>query len=255
MKIDDKQFDIYNNSYRFVTPDFLAPENTNRIDHYLKKNNESLLNFLKSFFSERGGLDSIRGCDVLEAGCGLGGLSLELNSLGANTLGVDISPLAIQGARDLSQIKAYTATYECLDLTKTADLDKKFDYIVDSHLLHCLTSQKQRESYLNFVKNHLKPDGVFLVETATFDQEIREPLGYDFDQEYNLHQEIDDVFFPIRRLAPTRDLENEISRNGLEIHTFYYHFELSFNVFPEHKSYPAFRLPKTVRYSAKLPRA
>lgn len=253
--MDDKHFDIYNDSYRFVTPDFLAPENAAQAERFLQANSESLLNFLKSFFSERGGLDSLHGQDVLETGCGLGGLSLELSKIGAKTMGLDLSSLAVQGARDFARFKGLSSEFECLDITKSPKLQQKFDYIIDSHLLHCLTSQKDRESYFEFVKNHLKPDGVFLVETATYESEIREPLGYDFDQDYNLHQEIGNSFYPVRRLAPTEELEKEIPKNGLKIHTFYYHYELSFNVFPEHKSYPVFRLPKTVRYTAKLARA
>lgn len=254
MASNDKYSEIYNKAYRFVTPDFLSPDNIQSLNLYLKQNNESIMQYLRQYFDDRGGLASLANLEILEAGCGLGGLSLELSKHGANTLGIDISELAISGAREIAALNSSHAEFITKDLTANLVLERKFDFIIDSHLLHCLTSNEKRENYFKFIKEHLKEDGVFIVETAVFDDEIREPLGYDIDQEFVLSQEVEGEMLPIRKLSTVRSLEEEIKSGGFAIHTFFYHYELSFNVFPDIENYPAFRLPKTVRYSAKLPK-
>lgn len=255
MGINDKYSDIYNKAYRFVTPDFLDTSNEESLNYYLAQNNESLLKFLTQYFSDRGGLDSLAGKDILEAGCGLGGLSHKLFQFGAKMNGVDISSLAISAAKEISMNKRLDLEFFVGDVASELSLNKKYDFIVDSHLLHCLTAKDHRANYFKFVRNHLKDDGIFIVETATFEDEIREPIGYEIDQDYTLYQEIGGERFPVRKLIPARGLESELIQYGFDIHTFFYHYELSFNVFPEIKNYPVFRLPKTVRYSAKVSQA
>lgn len=244
--------ELYNDAYRFVTPDFLSSNGGALVEKYLKENNESLLRFVKSFLTETGEIKNLTGKDLLETGCGLGGFSHYFDSIGCRTLGVDISNFAISGAREIASMKRNSCEFEVLDVRSSVDLGRKFDFIVDSHLLHCLTDRESRDKYFSFVKRHLKDNGLFLVETATFDDEIREPLGYDLDEDFVLHQEISGEFFPIRKILRSIDLENEILENDLKINTFYYHFELCMDVFSNVKNYPAFRLPKTVRYTAKL---
>ena len=253
MNNNKKQLEMYNRAYRFATPDFLASENLNTINQYLAQNNDSILRFVKNFFEERGELERLPSLKILDLGCGLGGLSHQLNEMGCRTHGIDISPLAIYAAEEISRLKGSDATFEVLDVTKRKNLNREFDLVIDSHLLHCLTSEAERSNYFTFVKNHLSDSGILLVETATFDDAIREPLGFDLDESYILHQELSGEMLPVRKLAKSIDLEKEIIENGLEINTFFYHFELSMNVFPNVKNYPSFRLPKTVRYSAKKP--
>lgn len=248
----DKYVDSYNEAYAFVTPEFLSSENSTQLSRYLRENSHSVHLFLKKFFEDNGAIESLAGCDILEVGCGLGGLAQELSRYKANVQGVDISSLAIMGAKEINLLNKQNVEFSVFDVCSSKSLDKKYDYIIDSHTLHCLISEKERASYFNFVRNHLKPNGLFMVETMTYNTEIREPLGFDIDESYILHQETSASKLPIRRVLPSIELENEITSNGLNIHTFYYHHELSLNIFPEYPEYPVFRQPKIVRYSAKL---
>lgn len=249
MNDKDKHVDLYNEAYTFVTPDFLSVDNKPNVLRYLTENSLSLVLFLKKYFEDIGGLAQLAGKDVLEVGCGLGGLAGELLRHNANVLGVDISELAIIGAKEINQHKG---DFRVFDVCSDKSLNQKFDYIIDSHTLHCLITDSDRRSYFNFIKRHLKPSGIFMAETISFNSEIQEPLGFDLDSDYTLYKEVDQRRQALRKVLPSLELEKEIVDSGLKINTFFYHHELSINIFPEYPSYPVFRQPKVVRYSAKL---
>lgn len=243
---------LYNKAYEKFTPDWF--ENLNKVELYLYENNRSLREFwdqyLEQFFAHKPGPFK-----VLDLGCGLGGMSIYMAKQGHEVTGIDIADLAIQNARFLAGKNRVEdrVNLKTVDVTTQEMLDEKFDFIFDSHLLHCLTTDAQRSAYYNFVKRHLKDEGHFLLETMSFHKGIRTPIEYHFDENNNLWKQ-DQEFgeLCIRKILPSFDLEQELKANDLNINYLYFHAELTFQVFTEEPDFPIQHLPQTVRVAAKL---
>lgn len=243
---------LYNKAYEKFTPDWF--ENSSQVERFLYENNRTLREFwdqyIEQFFA-----NSSESYNILDLGCGLGGMSLYMAKQGHNVVGVDIADLAIQNARYLSQKSSLDDKIDFLkvDVTTQVDLDQKFDFIFDSHLLHCLTTSDQRKAYFDFVRTHLKEDGHFLLETMSFHKGIRTPIDYLFDDDFVLWRtDKDHGELAIRKIQPSFDLEQEIQTNALTINYLYFHAELTFQVFNEEPDFPIQHLPQTVRLAAKL---
>lgn len=253
MQNNIKLEEFYNNSYKFLTPDYLSHENLPSIDRFTSANTKSLIEFFEKFKTQTDLLGPVEGKRILEAGCGLGGMTHYFSKYTHEVLGVDFSDLAIMGAKKYAALKGLDIGFKCHDLSAPGlDLEQKFDLIFDSHLLHCITGKERRENYFNFIKSHLNPGGIYMAETISHNPQLQEPLGYELDEDYILHQEVGEHKLPVRSLFPSLDLENELKSNGLKINYFYYHSELSLNVFPDIKNYPEFRLPRIIRLSVSV---
>lgn len=239
----------YNDSYQKFTPDLISSP---KMQSILKQNNESLIRFIKDYFSRFGGLEQLHNRSVLELGCGHAGLSHFLSTYTQDLTALDFSELAIIGARQLAKDKGINIDLICSDITSGVNLKRKFDFIFDSHLLHCITDKNRRSQYFNFLKNHLSDGGQVLIETMTYNEQIIEPMDYSLDENYVLSKTMNDKNVPLRYMPPAIDIETELKANGLKIKTFFYHDELSFNVFPEYTDYAEFRLPKILRISLEL---
>lgn len=233
----------YNHSYSFVTPDWLDYSNLSNINQFLEQNNESLINFIDDYLDRF----TVNTNSLLDLGCGLGGLSFNYASHFNQVTALDISPLAIMGAKEIQSYKNTEIDFKELDITNS-NLNQKFDLIVDSHLLHCLLSTEDRAKYYSFIKEHLEENGHALIESMTFQKNIECPMEYYFDENSNLFH--NDRLY--RKVLSTRELEEEILAAGLKINYLYYHDELSFNVFTEYPEYPFEKLPKTTRLSVSL---
>jgi ubiquinone/menaquinone biosynthesis C-methylase UbiE len=114
-----------------------------------------------------------KGGRVLELGCGAGDMTLVLASKGYKTYGIDISPTAIEWAKEKakeSSLKADFRVGSVLDLSYFPD--NYFDYILDGHCLHCIIGN-DREKFLSEALRVLKPGGILFSETMC--GEIRDP--------------------------------------------------------------------------------
>lgn len=247
------QQDLYNESYKKFTPDWFQVENTKAIDEYLKENNESLISFYETFLAQfPSHIPAASELKVLDLGCGLGGLSFYFAKKGAKVTGIDISSLAIAGAKQLAKNKNIRVDFRVLDLGQEQKWDEKFDLIFDSHLLHCLTNKEQRSHYYNFIANALTKEGHFLCETMAQSSHLRIPVGYHLDENFVLSKEMgDDQLSPIRKIVDVKDIEDEIALSNLKIHTLYYHSELAFALFDEYPVQDHQYLPKTLRFSCQ----
>ena len=75
--------------------------------------------------------------DVLDVGCGEAAISLTLAELGHTTVGLDLSPTAIDLARrEAEQLGLTNATFEVADISSFTGYDGRFGTIVDSTLFH-----------------------------------------------------------------------------------------------------------------------
>lgn len=244
--------DLYNSAYSKFTPDYIKTENISKINSYLNINSESLIDYFSKYTDQFDLEFLLRDMSCLELGCGVGSLSFFLVDKFETFLACDYSDLAIATANDIAKLKQITVDFNTLDVCSTMQLEKKYDFIIDSHLLHCLTSKVDRAKYLEFIKNHLTQSGICLFETMAFQPDLQIPVGYSFDKDKTLLKDIKGKMIPIRSIYDSRTIEQEFSDAGLKINYLYFHNELSFNPFDDYPDYPTRFSPKTIRLSAQL---
>lgn len=85
--------------------------------------------------------------EVLDVGCGEAAVSLYLAERGYTTVGLDLSPTAIELARREAEKRGLTnATFEVADISAFTGYDGRFGTIVDSTLFHSIPVEA-REGY------------------------------------------------------------------------------------------------------------
>ncbi len=75
---------------------------------------------------------------VLDVGCGTGEHALLAAARGADAMGVDIAPRAIERARGKAAERGLKARFEVADALSLADLGLTFDTVIDSGFFHVL---------------------------------------------------------------------------------------------------------------------
>jgi SAM-dependent methyltransferase len=95
---------------------------------------------------------------VLDAGCGTGEQTLLAASSGAEALGVDVSPVAIERARSKAAARGSKARFEVADALSLGDLGRSFDTIIDSGLFHVFDDDR-RARYVASLASVLRPGG------------------------------------------------------------------------------------------------
>jgi 2-heptyl-1-hydroxyquinolin-4(1H)-one methyltransferase len=95
--------------------------------------------------------------DVLDVGCGEAAISLALAERGHTTVGLDLSPTAIELARREAQKRGLTnATFEVADISSFTGYDARFGTIVDSTLFHSIPVEA-REGYQQSIHRAAAP--------------------------------------------------------------------------------------------------
>jgi SAM-dependent methyltransferase len=192
-----------------------------------------------------------QGLKVLELGSGRGGVGLQLARLGANVTLVDFSQTALTQAEKLFALEGLSVTTIAGDVTHPdLELGKKFDLIVDSHLLHCLTEDPDRSSYYGLVSEHLTSNGIFVSETMVHRKKLFIPDGFMFD-ERNVLWQMFGKWTPVRRILDSLDLEAEIRNTDLKIASFFYYAQYSFVPHRRFMEIPGEVLPASVRMVLK----
>ena len=111
--------------------------------------------------------DDCRGKRVLEYGCGPGGYSFSLAKSGARVVGIDISEVAIEQAKEVARREGLggTTKFLVMDAENLEFEDDYFDLVCGGGIIHHLDA----DASFSEISRVLKPDGraVFL-----------EPLGY-----------------------------------------------------------------------------
>lgn len=189
---------------------------------------------------------------ILEVGAGRGGVGLLLAGLGARVTLMDFSPSALKQAKAIFESEGYEVETVVGDVTfPDTEFSHKFDLIVDSHLLHCLTDSPQRTSYYRLVNDYLTERGVFVAETMAHRKKLfvpEIPDGFMFDEKNVLWQMLGGSWTPVRKILDSLDLEDELKAAHFEIIYFYYYGQYGF---VPHKSFldlPSEVLPAAVRF-------
>ena len=95
---------------------------------------------------------------VLDAGCGTGEHALLAAAHGADAAGVDISPRAIERAREKAAERGLMARFEVADALNLAQLAMTFDTVIDSGLFHVFDDQA-RARYVTSLASALHSGG------------------------------------------------------------------------------------------------
>lgn len=102
---------------------------------------------------------------ALDLGCGTGALSCQLAAAGFEVTGLDISPTAIEVAREMAARRNLRITFDVDDVCRRALPGRAFELVVDGHLLHCIVFEHERRRLLGQVRRSLAEGGEFWVET------------------------------------------------------------------------------------------
>lgn len=120
--------------------------------------------FLEFALTELAERDDPRGHRALDLGCGTGPATCLLAARGYAALGVDLSPTAIRMARQIAAHRSLNARFEVDDVLDLPG-EAGFELVVDSHCLHCLVYDHDRQRLYATVRRLMTPNGAFVVET------------------------------------------------------------------------------------------
>ncbi|MFE7799335.1 class I SAM-dependent methyltransferase [Nocardia sp. NPDC057440] len=115
--------------------------------------------------------------DVLDVGCGEAAISLSLAERGFTTVGLDLSPTAVELARaEAARRGLVNASFEVADIASFTGYDGRFGTIVDSTLFHSIPVES-REGYQQSIVRAAAPGAAYFV--LVFDRaalpEVPEP--------------------------------------------------------------------------------
>jgi 2-heptyl-1-hydroxyquinolin-4(1H)-one methyltransferase len=101
--------------------------------------------------------------DVLDVGCGEAAIDLYLAAQGYTTVGLDLSPTAIELAKTEAAKRGLTnASFEVADISAFTGYDGRFETIVDSTLFHSIPVEA-REGYQQSIVRAAAPGASYFV--------------------------------------------------------------------------------------------
>ena len=191
------------------------------------KTNEYLKQKIEKYFSE------VKGKSALDLGCGTGTTAFTLAKHGLATTGIDISETALEMGRDLARQQDLEIQFVAGDVLNLKALEREFDFIYDSHFLHCIVLEEDRKKVFDEIKSILKADGIFILDTMVMpNMEVEPAITSDtlrFDQDFILwHKtkpstdrgivEVEGQHWCAqRRIYPAEKVINEIKKAGFKI--------------------------------------
>jgi SAM-dependent methyltransferase len=110
-------------------------------------------------------------CKALEIGCGTCDNAIWLAQQNFDVIGIDISEIAIEKARD----KAATANASCifavLNILKDHIDGAPFGFVFDRGCFHTMDSAEQRQSFAIQVQSHMEENGLWLSLIGNADEQ------------------------------------------------------------------------------------
>jgi 2-polyprenyl-3-methyl-5-hydroxy-6-metoxy-1,4-benzoquinol methylase len=173
-----------------------------------------------------------KGLKALDLGCGAGPSCFWLAEKGFDVTGVDVSETALGLAKNHARELGLTIKFQICDILQLETLSEKFDLIYDSHCLHCIVFDEDRRRTLDSVRESLKPDGIFVLDTMAFseNQEITRGMPtLRFDDEFILWHETtqtdlrgsvpydNKIWCAQRRIYPLENILDEVQKSGFSV--------------------------------------
>lgn len=158
---------------------------------------------------------------ALELGCGEGNLSRKLHERGFFVTGIDVSPTAIEWAKEKTSIQGNDIEFMCRDLTQPYPLlNGPFDLIVDGNCFHCILGE-DRKIFLQNIRDSLKKSGTFFVSSLCSKKDENETILYK-GKPYRHISTPDNLIFELTK-AGFKVLKSEIfpreKFNHMDIHS------------------------------------
>src|SRR5574340_859264 len=139
--------------------------------------------------------------DVLDVGCGEAASSLYLAERGYTTVGLDLSPTAIDLARREAEKRGLTnASFEVADISSFTGYDGRFGTIVDSTLFHSIPVEA-RDGYQRSIVRAAAPGASYFV--LVFDR-AAVPEGPPYAVTADELREITSKYWDIDDIRPAR---------------------------------------------------
>lgn len=173
---------------------------------------------------------SLDGLSALEIGCGSGPVSCFLASRGLAVRGIDVSPTALDMARQNAAERGINVRFDLADICRLTEQSDRYDLIVDGHCLHCLVQDDHRHSALSVIRGLLKPGGLLLIETMISHAGLIVGANYRLDARGILSIRVEDPadlagvfrsgsewFAPYRRLRTAEQVAAELGDAGFAI--------------------------------------
>ena len=170
-------------------------------------------------------------CFALDLGTGTGTSALYLAHKGFTTTGFDISETSIKMAQNNAKKLALKNVQFLVEDLTTISIGARFDLVVDSCLLHCLVTDKDRSNFYKLIQRALSEDGYMFMHTMIQSNDMSEmtdkdyltfknnilwstnPKGWTMEMENINGREM----FPHRKILKLEELKNEILEAGLII--------------------------------------
>jgi SAM-dependent methyltransferase len=169
--------------------------------------------------------------NVLDLGCGTGGLACYLASRGFRVTAIDISATAILEAKKQAVLRGLKINFKVADLCHEQLPEKAFELIADNHFLHCIVFPDERHSALQNINHALKATGEYWLETMVGHPEMRPRDEWHLDAEGISWRAVSSsakiercierngqIWCPTRRIQPTdKIIMEELHRASFEI--------------------------------------
>lgn len=105
---------------------------------------------------------------TLDYGTGTGPVACFLAKRGFNVTGIDISPTAIEIARQNVAGEGFEVEFNVDDICNPRCHYDIYDLIVDSYCLESIVLDHERQKVFSFVKRHLSSNGFYIIATAGY---------------------------------------------------------------------------------------
>ena len=153
---------------------------------------------------------------ILESGCGEGRDGGWLMNRGWDVLATDVSPAAIDYARQ--RFPAHARRFRVLDFL-TDTVGERFDFIYAVAVVHMLVPDGDRDGFYRFVRDHLAPGGLGLICTmGNGEWERQSDIAAAFDLQERTHEPSGRrvrIAGTSCRMVSWATFRRELARNGL----------------------------------------
>lgn len=155
---------------------------------------------------------------ILEIGCGEGRDAIFLLQKGYDVLATDVSAEAIRYCAE--QFPAFSERFQVLDCLGE-ELAESFDFIYAVAVVHMLVPDEDRNGFYQFIRKHLKGDGIALICTmGDGNIERQSDISNAFDIQERVHEQTGkrmQIASTSCRMVGLQTFSKELVRNGLSV--------------------------------------